>query len=329
VTGPVLAVVPFSDHFLSGRLFSDEPTVNRDDALRPWRCLRAELEGRGWEVATIDQTTRLPDAWLHLDAFRQVGPAVDPARTVVVLLEPEVVAPHWYDEIRSGSVDVAQIHLQDRRLLAEHGRTRYIRYPQVLPEPVAEQERDLPLVMVNTRKYPARSSDELYTERERIATWFARRKRIEIFGGGWDRASVRQPASLLRTPALRRSWRGRVDSKFAVLRRARAALCFENTRCPGYHTEKLFDAMAAGTVAVYLGDPDIHEVVDPAAFLDFRSVGSAPALARRLEEMSDVEAAEMRAAGRAWLSSAAFEPYKPESFARTIADALQEVIDAH
>jgi len=44
-------------------------------------------------------------------------------------------------------------------------------------------------------------------------------------------------------------------------------ICFENSSCKGYTTEKLIGAWAAGVVPIYWGDPSVTEVFNPEAFV--------------------------------------------------------------
>lgn len=44
-------------------------------------------------------------------------------------------------------------------------------------------------------------------------------------------------------------------------------ICFENSSCKGYTTEKLIGAWAAGVVPIYWGDPSVTEVFNPDAFV--------------------------------------------------------------
>lgn len=51
------------------------------------------------------------------------------------------------------------------------------------------------------------------------------------------------------------------DSKLKWLRNYRFHICFENSSYPGYLTEKLFDAYAAGCIPIYWGDTSLCENV--------------------------------------------------------------------
>ena len=70
-----------------------------------------------------------------------------------------------------------------------------------------------------------------------------------------------------------------VAEKLAFLRQYRFCVAFENESAPGYTTEKLPEALLAGTVPIYWGDPLVGLDFNRAAFLDYADYGSADALA--------------------------------------------------
>lgn len=61
---------------------------------------------------------------------------------------------------------------------------------------------------------------------------------------------------------------GAVEDKLAFASERKFSLCFENCVSPGYATEKLTDAFAAGAVPIYLGSPEICGEANPAAFIN-------------------------------------------------------------
>ena len=74
---------------------------------------------------------------------------------------------------------------------------------------------------------------------------------------------------------------GPVGDKPAFQRQYKFSIAYENSRDPGYCTEKIVDAFAAGTVPIYWGDPEVKKEFNPAAFIaadDF--AGNADLIAR-------------------------------------------------
>lgn len=80
---------------------------------------------------------------------------------------------------------------------------------------------------------------------------------------------------------------GRPDprSKFEILADHDFSLCFENSVHPGYHTEKVLHAWAAGTIPLYWGAESVGRDFNPAAFvnrIDFPDTESFVAHVRAL-----------------------------------------------
>lgn len=59
----------------------------------------------------------------------------------------------------------------------------------------------------------------------------------------------------------------------AFMRRAKFGLAFENESYPGYCTEKLLQARAAGCVPIYWGDPEVTMDFNKDAFLEVGCTG--------------------------------------------------------
>jgi alpha(1,3/1,4) fucosyltransferase len=161
-------------------------------------------------------------------------------------------------------------------------------------------------------------ANELYSKRIRFVRWMEKHhpQDFDLYGQGWGKSLVvvhnghlpkwvkrlkrwtRQwPESLQRVllPSLYGyyhypSYKGPVDDKIATLAAYRFCLCYENAEYyPGYITEKIFDALVAGSVPVYWGAPDITEVVPADCFIDARQLRTPEAIYARLSEMSEVE----------------------------------------
>jgi hypothetical protein len=161
-----------------------------------------------------------------------------------------------------------------------------------------------------------------YRERLAAIDAYADRADVDVFGEGWDRrhpaVSPRQHARLLKAV------RGPVGDKLPVLGGYRFVLVIENTRFPGYVSEKLFDALYAGAVPVYDGAPDIDRYVPRDAFIDRRAFACYAELEQFLRGLTPPEARSYLDAGQAFLRSAAFEPFCADRFARELLDTLLE-----
>jgi hypothetical protein len=78
----------------------------------------------------------------------------------------------------------------------------------------------------------------------------------------------------------------RVEDKLAFARARKFAIAYENSSAIGYTTEKLVDAMAAGTIPIYFGNPEVGREFNPRSFVnvhDFPSFDAVVAEVARLD----------------------------------------------
>lgn len=121
---------------------------------------------------------------------------------------------------------------------------------------------------------------ELYSGRRDVIRQMGRLGVLDLYGGGWQDAE----------PEIRAIWRGRVGEKYDVQRGYRFTLCFENSAdYIGDITEKPFDALAAGTIPVYLGAPNFADYIPRDCFVDYRDFPSVEALVSYLQAMPEEE----------------------------------------
>lgn len=78
---------------------------------------------------------------------------------------------------------------------------------------------------------------------------------------------------------------GPVADKEAFEAKHKFSLCCENSSHPGYITEKLVQAFAAGTVPVYWGADDVCEVFNRKAMIFANEYDSAEEVAKRVEQV--------------------------------------------
>lgn len=78
---------------------------------------------------------------------------------------------------------------------------------------------------------------------------------------------------------------GPVTDKLAFQRWYKFSIAYENSRGPGYCTEKIVDAFAAATVPIYWGAPDVKQEFNPAAFLCADDYPDTAALIAAIDEI--------------------------------------------
>jgi hypothetical protein len=275
-------------------------------ALQPrrsrWSRKAAELSGRPAHGPSL----------LMRRALR--GPLRD--RLVLFMGEPPIVSPANWDR---------RLHRPFRTIFTWHdpladGR-RYFKFFFPLPErwPLVEHvpfsQRRLLVNISGNKSSP--EPGELYSARVESIRSFERiiPDDFDLYGRGWEKGDTRGMAYP--------SFRGAPEHKWDVLPHYRFSLCYENQRLQGYVTEKLFDCLRCGVVPVYLGAPEIADVVDPRCFIDRRDFADEAELVARLRAMTEREFAARQEAARAVLGSQAFARHLSPAFVDTVCTALQ------
>jgi len=150
------------------------------------------------------------------------------------------------------------------------------------------------------------------------------RGKLDLFGEGWDKLYRIPPEARKKiTPLIKKSI-STVSNKRACLSKYKFNICFENFAAPSYITEKIIDAMLAGTVPVYLGAQDIKDYVPAECFVDASGFDSIDKLVDYLETISELEAANIIDAGQNFLKSDAGLNYSYEAMACRVAAKIDQ-----
>jgi len=172
------------------------------------------------------------------------------------------------------------------------------------------------------------SSGDLYHERRAIAREAERYRPgfLDIFGPGWNGEQISW-CPLYPNRAYR-CWQGEAKiSKRELSAEYRFVMAYESFRGQrGYISEKIFDALQAGSVPVYLGEERIAEFVPREAFVDARNFQSRRELLKYLQSCSEREWEAMREAGQTFLGSAVFRSFTDDAFAERMTDVLRKVL---
>lgn len=154
---------------------------------------------------------------------------------------------------------------------------RYIRVPNYRMNP--KYERDIQLLKMrhtnmddSERKFCGTvvSNGKADPMRDRILDEISKYKPVD--SGGKYRNNIGIPNG--------------VPDKLAFQKNYKFALAVENTSFPGYTTEKLVEAFAAGGVPIYWGDPEVGRYFNEKAFINIMSY---PSLDAAIEEIRHVD----------------------------------------
>ncbi len=327
------------------RMFENASAELGDDLHYPSMHMAQRLKALGHGVATID-TAPLEsfDAVVFYDYptrlssyFRRLVKSGDKPLYLILFESPAVRPDNWN---RAN-------HAPFKKVFTWHpawadGR-KYIRMHMAhkLPQfaPYASSQAGKFCCLIASQKY-SWVPEELYSERLRAIRWFERNHpdEFDLYGQRWDRFFFRKRLSLInpvlallykKCPWLPRrrlfpSARGSVPSKRDVMRQYRFSICYENASYPGWLTEKMLDAMFAGSVPIYLGDPEVAKLVPTEAFIDKRDFPDYDALYRRLKGMSQADYEGYRRAIHNFVHGELIKPLGAEAFAEMF---LREIIN--
>lgn len=141
------------------------------------------------------------------------------------------------------------------------------------------------LTIVNGYKYGSRYSPtfayDLYQERLNLIDYFnANEPSFDFYGQGWENGPYKEY----------RSYKGSIPNKIETLKNYKFVICFENSCITlGYITEKIFDALIAGTVPIYWGAPNIDQYIPKDCFIDMKKYGTYESLHNYLISMPEEE----------------------------------------
>jgi len=220
---------------------------------------------------------------------------------------------------------------------------KYFHFTQPFQLPPAvqldTQEQRKFCVTIASQKY-SNHPQELYSERVRAIRWFERHhpEEFDLFGTLWEhpyftgklaRLNLVLQKLYARFPTALRgqrfpSHRGTVPSKHVVMKQYKFAICYENAVFPGYVTEKILDALSAGCIPVYLGAPDVTNIIPPETFVDKRQFKSYADLYDYLKNMPEKEYLDYRQAIEQFLTGPGIHPFSAEHFADTV---IQQIIN--
>jgi hypothetical protein len=316
---------PFSNVFLSNKLFSYDKAFNRDDGLSVWRYLKKYCFEKNINLNTIDlwnkEDDNCEDVFVSLNHKKNSTLKNNRFKKKIVFqFEPPVVMPDVYKNINHLFKIYDEIFLS---CTSDNSKCGYFNWPQihnnVIPNYWENSNRAF-LTMINMNKKPCSRHKELYSQRIKAVKFFSRTNEIDLYGFGWDKRPF-FPYWFYKS-ALQKVYRGSVESKYQTLSKYTFAICFENMIMPGFVTEKIFDCFFAGTIPVYWGAPDIEKYVPKECFIDMRDFKDYSELRLFLKSLTKSEIELPREKARKYLSSELYKPFTKEYFAEMFVAAV-------
>jgi hypothetical protein len=159
--------------------------------------------------------------------------------------------------------------------------------------------------------------DDLYETRFKIISHLAESNEFYLYGRNWNSAikynKLLSGLNLKNNPT-------ESQDKAKTISEFKYVLCIENTILDGYITEKIFDAMIHGSVPIYLGAPDIKNIVPGNCFINLSNFDMQNNLIDHLKCISLEEWNMYRENINNYLNSNDFKKHKIENIAKQFFD---------
>lgn len=319
-----MIVDPPSRDYYEDRLFDIANShLNRDGTLLPFSRLREHVLNRGIHLHTADYLFqgKIQGAARYyslgiLSNFKEIRFKKTGNLSAFVIMEPPVVAPKLYKALPSltAAFDHVYVHNThgDGYSLdgVDVGKLRKLYWPvpynNVLEPFWSIKNRQHRIVVINGNHNPRFRAKELYSTRIEAMASLAKLDAVDLFGRGWNEwwsPKSMWPPYWMNRKMLMSIYRGACSSKFEVLSRYKFCLCFENMAMDGYITEKIFDCLYAGTIPLYLGAPDISQIIPDNAYVDCRKFSSWNQMWEEICNMPESQIESMKQAGLDFLAS--------------------------
>ena len=171
------------------------------------------------------------------------------------------------------------------------------------------EERKLLCMIASNYKFND-FKEELYSARRELVSFFDSQEEglFDLYGRLWEG---------------HRNAKGRVADKLETLKQYKFNICFENTKQPGYITEKIFDCFVTGTIPIYYGATNIEAFIPPECYIDYRQFRSREEMVTAIQNISKEEYQEYLAQIRTFLESEQALQFHPATLAKTILEAIE------
>lgn len=320
--------------------FDPDSTANRDNCMLPMRLLKIKLGTLGFDLQTADMVNETDSEFeIHIDA--KDTQRNSHTKKFLIKLETPLIVPNGSNKEVLDSFD--RVFSWDKSLSTSAPLT-HVFFSQELSLPSCDgfADRATFSCMISGNKTAAKPDKrELYSERVKTIRWYEKNApdNFHLYGTGWNLPPMRYGkagrlltkiqgkiySALGHTPFP--SYRGRVESKVAVLKNYKYCFCYENaTGFDNYVTEKIFDCFFAGCIPIYWGAPNITDIIPANCFIDRRKFENHDQLHGALKQISEEEYIDYQKNIINFLKSNAAIPFSAEHFSEVVAKNIAKDI---
>ena len=323
---------PFSNVYLSNKLFDCDEVLKRDTVPSIWCFLKKYCLAQHINLNTIDfynkdQKSSNKSIYVTFNHKRNEIKKIlenNFSKKILFQFEPPAIEPYVYKKINDLFGIYDKIYLS--YIVKKNSKCRYFYCPQsyngILKDCFENTNRKF-LTLINANKKPRFQHGELYSKRIDAITFFAKTNDVDLYGFGWNKPILFFPYWLHRR-AIKKVYRGSTEFKYQTLSKYNFAICFENCTFEGYITEKIFDCFVVGTIPIYYGAPDIEKYIPKNCFIDMRDFKDYSELRLFLKSLTPSQINSYKTNIRNYLESEQYKPFRQEHFAKTVVDAILE-----
>jgi hypothetical protein len=169
--------------------------------------------------------------------------------------------------------------------------------------------------------FPIMNSVDLYKVRLSIIKSFLKYPDFFMFGNDWDQF-ISFNSKFKNITISNEIYP--CDDKIFTIKDFRFCICIENTDFEGYITEKIFDALYANVIPVYLGNIKIYDFVPRNCFVDIRDFNDFDELFLFLKQITFDEWKSYIININKFLYSDDFKIFNNENFSKTLFDTIKQ-----
>lgn len=307
----IAIISPYGIHPAGPELFDGYNNAIRDEVNKPFYALKAALVNLGYAVSIPSKSTQECHDADYIIFFGSdialVEQLSNTAQKFCFCFEPPLIAPRHYDKNFARFFTKIFLLCDD---CADNSKYFKFFYPQpelkMVSEVVPFKQKKLCTLICGYRPH---TTGDLYGFRIAAVSFFENHAphTFDHYGLSWPQSKC---------------YRGSIKHKKPVLKNYKFCLCYENSRHNGYVTEKIFDAMVAGCVPIYLGAYNITNYIPKECFIDRAQFRSNYDLYNFMQNITEQEYNNYLAAIRNYLSSPPAQKFSVEYFVKTICDLL-------
>ena len=162
------------------------------------------------------------------------------------------------------------------------------------------------------KNYNKYSNYELKKEYDETFASLLAHTNYHSYGRGWDS----------------RCFKGKLEDRediYKIFANHKFTFCPENSRFPGFITEKPLQAMFCGSIPIYLGPPDIDNYLPKETYIDLRTFDSAKVLVAFLKYLNEIEIEQYRDRIRKFVTSKrTIDMFSPLNLAHKVLQIVKE-----